>query len=279
MMLLDDIFEMGSGYVLDFSDKTMALFFAEDLNIDIENDAYRKYGTSKAKRLRCFLQTVDPATAVRVLNALWEYREALRHRKGTDETVHNAQGRLLELINRLQGGAPAPSSSPVVAFDRAKLEKLKGELTALAQLAPHRRGYDFEKFLKDLFDAYGLEARNAFRVTGEQIDGSFILGSDTYLLEAKWQNEQVGSAELFTFQGKISEKMAWTRGLFVSYSGFSDAGLRSFGRGKSVICMDGLDLHESLNRQLPFDKVLQAKVRRGSETGDPFIRVRDLFPN
>ena len=33
-----------------------------------------------------------------------------------------------------------------------------------------------------------LEAREAFRLRGEQIDGSFVLGHETYVLEAKWQS-------------------------------------------------------------------------------------------
>lgn len=76
MMFLDDAFEMGGGYVLNFSDRSFAQFFAEELNIDIDNPVYAHNGTSKAKRLRCFLQSVDKATVVRTLNALWEYREA-----------------------------------------------------------------------------------------------------------------------------------------------------------------------------------------------------------
>ena len=34
--LLDDIFEMDSGYVLNFSDRTFAQFFAEELGLDIK---------------------------------------------------------------------------------------------------------------------------------------------------------------------------------------------------------------------------------------------------
>ena len=62
MMFLDDVFEMGSGYVLNFSDRTFAQFFVEELNIDIDNPIYARNGSSKAKRLRCFLQTVDKQT-------------------------------------------------------------------------------------------------------------------------------------------------------------------------------------------------------------------------
>ncbi len=59
MKFLDDLFEMNSGYVLDFSDHSMARFFAEELNVDIDDEAYREHGTSKAKRLRCYLNKVD----------------------------------------------------------------------------------------------------------------------------------------------------------------------------------------------------------------------------
>jgi hypothetical protein len=87
MIFLDDVFEMGGGYVLNFSDRTFSHFFAEELQVDIDADIYRQNGTSKGKRLRCFLQTVDKATAARTLRALWEYREAMRERSGKEEKV------------------------------------------------------------------------------------------------------------------------------------------------------------------------------------------------
>ena len=282
--LLNDLFEMNSGYVLDFSDRTMALFFAEELNIDIDDICYKKDGTSKAKRLRCFLNVVDKATVVRTLTALWDYREAIRQQQGRDEWVTNGHGRFLELINKLQGtDKPATPSfathqPPVVAFDRHRLASLHQELLALTSFEAHARGYAFEKFLKNLFDAHGLSARDAFRLQGEQIDGSFVLNSDTYLLEAKWHNAPIGAADLHVFHGKIDQKAAWTRGLFVSHSSFTPEGLNAFGRGKRIICMDGLDLSDMLTRELPLNHVLERKVRRAGETGLPFVQVRELFP-
>ena len=149
----------------------------------------------------------------------------------------------------------------------------------MTQLDAQARGYAFEKFLKQLFDGFGLQARDAFRLQGEQIDGSFVLGGDTYLLEAKWQGAPCGNAELHAFHGKVEQKAAWTRGLFISTSGFTDEGLHSFGRGKQVICMDGYDLSEALSRELPLNNVLGLKVRGAAETGMAFVRVRDLFPS
>ncbi len=79
--------------------------------------------------------------------------------------------------------------------------------------------------------------------------------------------------------GKVGGKAAWSRGLFVSQAGFTDDGLTAFGRSgrTSIICMDGLDLYDSLDRGLSLSTVIARKVRRAAETGSPFIRVRDLF--
>ena len=281
MMFLNDIFEMNSGYVLNFSDRTFAQFFAEELNIDIDDTIYAQTGNSKGKRLRSFLQIVDKQTVVKTLKVLWEYREALRHHVSQADTIDNAHGRFLELINRLEGKVDNVSLSgqaPVPAFDRPKLVQLKESLYSLSKLAPQDRGYAFERFLKEFFNVYGLEAQEPFRLRGEQIDGSFLLASETYLLEAKWQSQVTGVADLHIFHGKIEQKAAWTRGLFVSNSGFTEEGLAAFGRGKRLICMDGLDIYETLNREIPLNHVLDRKVRHAAETGSPFIRVRDLFP-
>jgi len=281
MMFLDDLFDMGAGYVLNFSDRTFARFFAEELNVDIDQPIYAKNGSSKAKRLRYFLQTADKPTVLRALDSLWQYRQALRQRSGNAENLLNSHGRLLAIINHLKstdGPASQGVASPVPLLDRTSFSRLQTHLLGLAQLDPQPRGYGFEKFLKELFNTFGLEARDPFRLRGEQIDGSFLLAGETYLLEAKWQNAPSGNEHLHSFQGKIEQKAAWTRGLFISYGGFTEDGLHAFGRGKRVICMDGLDISEALTRELPVNHVLEHKVRRAAETGLAFVRVRDLFP-
>jgi hypothetical protein len=270
---------MHGGYVLNFSDRTFASFFSEELNIDIDNPDYSRNGSSKAKRLRYFLQTVDKGTAVKTLMALWEYREAMRARSQQEENLLNAHGRFLQLVQKLEG-TEAKGNGPAgvkPAFDRAKYAELQSALMGLATLEANPRGYAFEQYLKRLFDAFGLAARSPFRLVGEQIDGSFLLRSETYLLEAKWQNELSGVGELHAFHGKVEQKANWSRGLFVSYSGFSEQGLVAFGKGKRIICLDGLDLADALDRELPLDVVLERKVRHAAETGSAFVRVRDLF--
>ncbi len=128
-----------------------------------------------------------------------------------------------------------------------------------------------------LFDLFGMKPREPFRNKGEQIDGSFVLDGETYLFEAKWQNELVGNKDLHAFEGKLSQKAAWARGLFISHIGFSEDGLSAFGLGKRTICMTGLDLHEMLERGIPLNQVIDRKVRRAAEDGRPHTPVRNLF--
>ena len=129
-----------------------------------------------------------------------------------------------------------------------------------------------------LFDAWRLDARDSFRNIGEQIDGSFWRNGNIYLLEAKWHNDPVGAAVLHAFQGKVCERQDWTRGLFVSYMGFSPEGLQAF-TARRVILMDGYDIQCALMRRLPLGDIIDVKVRHAAERRQAFARVPDLFPD
>jgi hypothetical protein len=53
---LEKFFEMGGGYVLDFSNRTLSDFVFETLDIDLYSDKYSDKGDSKANRLRTIWQ-------------------------------------------------------------------------------------------------------------------------------------------------------------------------------------------------------------------------------
>lgn len=163
--------------------------------------------------------------------------------------------------------------------DAKQLAAINQRLLDLTKTPAQQRGYAFEGLLTDLFALYSLAPRGSFRVVGEQIDGSFVLHGDPYLLEAKWQDGRTSGADLLTFAGKVTGKAEWARGLFVSYSGFTDEGLEAFRRGKrtSILCMDGLDVAHILSGCLDLIEVIDAKARRAAETNCAFVPVRDLF--
>lgn len=226
--------------------------------------------------MRAFWQVATDAQLLALLNGLIDAWDIY-----SNEALPKPARLLFNgIITRLGGtpiaDVPQPPDAPTTVDNETAL-KLTERLLQVTALSPQKRGYEFEKFLEELFGAYGLAPRASFRLTGEQIDGSFVMHDETYLLEAKWQNEQTGAADLHTFEGKLGEKASWSRGLFVSTSGFTEDGLHAFGRGKRLVCMDGFDLSEMLRLRLSFVDVVDAKVRRAAETGSPFVAVRDLF--
>ncbi|AUX78690.1 restriction endonuclease [Sinorhizobium fredii] len=288
MALIDKIFGMYGGYVLDFSNDRFAAFFNRDLKIDIYHDRYAIYGTSKGKHFRAFLEISPNADVVRTLTALWEYRETGMLDRGEEETVPNARQRLSSMLQKL-GGKPLPSDpndapAPPPPAPEPKgpsegvLLALEQEFLALTAMdeAPQQRGYAFERFLKRWFDVWGLDAHASFRTSGEQIDGSFQHEGSTYLVEAKWHSRPTDAAMLHSFQGKLLERPDWTRGLYVSYGSFSGESFDAF-TARRLIMMDGADIYHALNRRLDLGEVVRKKVRHHSERRQPFARVTDLF--
>lgn len=267
---------MESGYVLAFSNRTFEEFFREVVGVQIYDLRFDLGSGSKANRMRAFWQVATDEQLRLLFSGLREGWDIYSNAPMPD----SARILIQQILTKL-GGVSVDSNlqqeDDADALEEGISKRLISRLLEVTSLPPQKRGYEFEIFLKELFDAYGLSARASFRLTGEQIDGSFVMHNETYLLEAKWQNSQTGVADLYTFEGKLGEKASWSRGLFISSSGFSSEGLQAFGRGKRIVCMDGFDLSEMLRRRLPFVKVLEAKVRRAAETGCPFVSVRDLF--
>ena len=207
--IIDRVFGMEGGYVLDFSNRTLADFFLEELGVDIYDDRWKAQGNSKANRLRCYLRQSDRHTALQALEALWEYREASSVTADYPDLEDSVRTAYFRIIQRL-GGTPPEPVAPVAApperrIDTAATSALAARLLEISTMDPQARGYAFETFLKQVFDAYGLAARASFRLRGEQIDGSFVLAEQTYLLEARWRNAQVDVATLRAFNGKVEE--------------------------------------------------------------------------
>jgi len=196
------------------------------------------------------------------------------------EECRRTVARLLQDSSVGQPGtrADAPNDSrPTI--DLNQHERLADVLKDVMQLAPNPRGFAFERFLNEIFSAFNLAPRTSFRLVGEQIDGSFHLASETYLVEAKWQGPQIGNRELQAFAGSVRTKAIWSRGLYISYSGFSEEGLTAFGQGDAtrIICLDGLEIWQILQNKLDLSEVLSLKTRRAAETGRAYVPVRDLF--
>lgn len=71
--ILEKLFQMGGGCVLNFSDRTMGEFFRDDTGIDIYSKEYNYSSGSKANRLRGFWLTADNKTVGNAISKLLEH--------------------------------------------------------------------------------------------------------------------------------------------------------------------------------------------------------------
>lgn len=267
----EELFKMRSGYVLDFSNRTFQEFVFEKIQIDI----YSKYeGLSKAKILRQIIFEFDDKTVGKLLLELMRYMQAKK--MVTDKNSENFKN-CAEIGNRLigknfsvktQNSQQTNSTTPPIL----DYNKYLNELKAIADFSdnPQARGYAFEKYLSNLFNIYGLEPRGSFKIIGEQIDGSFLLHNEVYLLEAKWTNKKIAREDLVIFNDKVSSKCGFTRGLFISFAGFTNEALASFAMGRrvNIILMTVEELAVLLSRKWDLTKILSAKVRALAEEGN-----------
>lgn len=106
---IEQLLGMGSGYVLDFSNRTFAEFFRECVGLDIYSEKYAPNGDSKAKRLRAFIDVENDALVGKVLSELLDY-----WRYKTPQTT-SAQAELAKRVElaaeRLLGKAIQPKDS------------------------------------------------------------------------------------------------------------------------------------------------------------------------
>ena len=239
-------------------------------------DIYAKYhGLSKAKILRNIIAEYDNVTVGKLLLELMRYMQAKNMIEDKDTEIFK---KCAEIGNRLigknisakatvQNATQKPTTRPVIDYDKY-LNELKN-LTNYAD-SPQERGFAFEKYLHSLFESNGLEPRGSFRVVGEQIDGSFLLFNEVYLMEAKWTSKKIDKGDLVIFNEKVSSKSGFTRGLFISFSGYSDEALATFSSGRTVnvVLMTVQELAIALTRQLDLIDVLKRKVRALAEEGN-----------
>ena len=140
MPIIDRVFGMEGGFVLDFSNRTFAEFFHDEVNVDIHNPHWAVQGGSKAKRLRYYLRQADRQKALDTLNALWEYREASRVTADYPELDDSVLTAYFRIIERL-GGKPREPAVPTAAhrelrIDAAATSALAAQFLAVSTMDP-----------------------------------------------------------------------------------------------------------------------------------------------
>lgn len=270
----EKIFQMNSGYVLDFSNAKFQRFVYQSLGIDI----YQKYiDLSKAKILRSIIQDFDDKSVGKLLLELMEYK---RIHQRVEEHEKEQFLACVAIAHRMIGKTVPQANVSKPILNAFNFDKYHKELMRLATSTnAQQRGYELERYLRNLFEESNLQPRKSFKIEGEQIDGSFCYANEIYLLEAKWQATPATKDDLVIFNEKVASKSSFTRGFFFSWSGFMPNSITTFnlGRVPHIILMDGQELTMILERRILFNEALAMKIRCLAEEGKCYKPADELI--
>lgn len=267
---------MGGGYVLDFSNRTLAEFIVDSTGRNIYDARYDHNSGSKANRLRKFWEVEDDATVAKLMGDMLDLQFPTGIRKSASDTAQEAECR--KTITRLAGNTHAATASDSRTQETAaqerrhalELAQLKEEFHQLSVEADRNKaGLALERLLNRLFELFGLQPRQPFRIEGEQIDGSFVLDGHVYLLESKWERNPLPEADLLVFRGKIEGKSTFTRGVLIALNDVSTQARHAITQGKapSFFVVNGYDLMMVLSGAMSLPEFLRKRVRLLAEEG------------
>lgn len=197
----EDLFRMVSGYVLDFTDRTFAQFFRENVGIEIYDDRYAYNGGSKAKHLRAFWEMDDDAVVGRILKSLlelWRYQNEL----GNDSRADKTYSECLKSTARLLGGD--------VGVVEAEEEFLKKDFGAISIV-----GLDIDATIAPILDSRIREAMKCHDA-GASLASIFMCGSvlEGILLNIALKNpaafNQAKSSPKYKETQKVKPFQDWT---------------------------------------------------------------------
>lgn len=194
---LEKLLDMGSGYVLSFSDRTFADFVMDSTGLDIDDPRYCRGGTSKANRLRTFWNEEQNPVIGKLLNDLVNY--------GTFEADDPLLKECHRIIARLMRSSLVPEMNTLAAitpdqnFDalakevreaiernqpEAGLDRLHTFVIKYVRWLCAQRGLTTtrDRALHSLFGEYVKQLREAGHIESDMTDR--ILKSSISILEA-----------------------------------------------------------------------------------------------
>lgn len=160
---IEKLLEMGSGYVLDYSDASYGEFFKRH-GINIHGTKYQTYGTSKGKKMRSFWEQEPDAVVGKVLSEMMDSYEAdveLNGREIDRPVLEKGRGIVDRLLGRKAGRAEVPTEE--IFLDREFTIPNVGRLPVDAPVIP-------------IIDSRLKEARTALKA-GANLSVIFLCGS------------------------------------------------------------------------------------------------------
>lgn len=203
----EKIFEMGAGYLLDFSNASLQDFM-NDFKIDLSSHKYDKYGSSKAKRFRAFWEIEEDDIVADVLQALLNLAESIRKLETKD--IELAQ----KYINILKGDN---AIQDIIKKEFTENDFLKQEFSKI-DISLLNLDYNFEKIIAQRIKEIELSLNS-----GASLSVIFLCGST---LEGLLLNEASKNPQKFNSSksapknrdGKVKVLHEWTLNSLIDVS-------------------------------------------------------------
>jgi Abortive infection C-terminus len=231
----EKLFGMASGYVLNFSNRTMAEFFADVVGIDIYDEKYAFKGDSKANRMRAFCQVESDAVVGTLLRSMVDTVEGNEYNpvdpqlkarcNAIADRLMNGQ-RLVVSVDQIKPPTPDREFSLLSAEVRDAIEKGRPEAALdrmhtfvvkyLRQLAgKHGIGKDESKSLGALMGEYAKILKSKQVIESDVSER--ILQTAVHIMEhynhvrnrqsLAHDNTVIGSAESLLILNQITSTM------------------------------------------------------------------------
>lgn len=125
----EELFGMGSGYVLDFSNQSFASLFNSAVGVNIYSEKYNTYGDSKAKRLRSFWEQESNTIVGKLLEELlsfWKYQQDSSGNTNYPQAYIDSIATCSRLLGKSNQTKPEDPDETFLkkSFDGAEFEKL-----------------------------------------------------------------------------------------------------------------------------------------------------------
>lgn len=203
----EKIFEMETGYLLDFSNASLQDFM-NDFKIDLSSHKYDKYGSSKAKRFRAFWEIEEDNIVADVLQALLNLAKSIRKLETKD--IELAQ----KYINILKGDNV---TQDIIKKEFTENDFLKQEFSKI-DISLLNLDYGFEKIITQRINEIELSLNS-----GASLSVIFLCGST---LEGLLLNEASKNPQKFNSSksapknsdGKVKMLHEWTLNSLIDVS-------------------------------------------------------------
>jgi hypothetical protein len=138
---LEKLLDMGGGYVLGHSNRTLSELVLDTVGIDIYDEKYARGSGSKAHRLRAFWEVESNAVVGAVLHALLDERDFVRD--GAPDLAESLTGECRNTAARLRSGSAIDDAAVFAPITSGEaFEMLTREVNEAIQRHALREGLD-----------------------------------------------------------------------------------------------------------------------------------------